>query len=143
MLTDEEISEQAARVVIERTERQQAAFDKVWQYFVVEKHPQSVRFAPYPGFDPRVVYAFRGTDGEKCALGLFIEESTYTSKLEGFSVRDLLQERLLQGLLPEDELFCCDLQKAHDRIKPREKWLERIEENLRQTARMYRLEVPT
>lgn len=54
----------------------QEIFNKVWQYFVVEKHPRSVE-------GDLCYYRHPSGDGRRCAAGLFISDAEYRKSLEG------------------------------------------------------------
>lgn len=52
---------------------EQEAFDKVWKYFLIEKHNYS--------FDGDSCY-FRSPGGEKCAVGVLIPDEEYNYNFE-------------------------------------------------------------
>ncbi len=59
----------------------QEAFDKVWQWFVVERH--SISSAPVTG-----TCKYR-SDGNKCAIGVLIPDEVYTTLIEYRTIEDL------------------------------------------------------
>jgi hypothetical protein len=65
----------------------QEIFNKVWDWFVVQKKPRSIR-----GNIRGNQCAYRGElDGERtcCAVGLFIADEDYHPDMESMSVREL------------------------------------------------------
>lgn len=63
--------------------------------------------------------AYRGTDGNKCAIGLLIPDELYTPEMEGHTVRALVKAfPFLRGVLSiendEDLEFLTKLQITHD-----------------------------
>lgn len=62
---------------------------------------------------------YRGLDGAKCAVGLFIPDDIYDSKMEGRSFSDILNGKPeLIKKMPLTEFGMHDLQGVHDDSKP-------------------------
>jgi hypothetical protein len=129
----------------------QQAFDKVWDWFVVQKNP--------PSFDGRSCRyrANQTPNGPRCALGLFIPDEEYTVRIENGGIRWLQQAhpdlvaRWLPGLGFE---FLAQLQWAHDQAALRTTigttfneevettFNEEVETRLRGVARSFSLSIP-
>jgi len=121
-------------------ETSQEIFDAVWRHFVVENRPRSYsdrRYAPC---------AYRGRDGARCAVGIFIPDESYRptmdSEHQDTGVRVLLEkgefhhDSALEEFIANHVGFLVKLQKAHDRPNMP------IAVSLRDVAREERLEVP-
>lgn len=106
----------------------QEAFDRVWRHFVIEGNPQSM------GADG-VTCRYRGENGARCAVGLFIPDSEYSESLEGCSL-DLIEPLppSLEALGMRDLLRA--MQWAHDGSGP-------IALALRKVARDFDLAIPS
>lgn len=84
----------------------QECFDKVWDWFVVNRNPQSVKDN---------VCQYRGPNGTKCAAGVLIPDEDYDIGFEGFSVgggNDSLNQYISN--LVQDYNFLRKLQGIHD-----------------------------
>ena len=121
-------------------ETEQEIFDLVWQHFIVEKHPRS--FVDVS----QVRCAYRGVDGARCAVGLFIPDELYDKSMD-FNDDDSGVEPLLDAgyFDKDDDLrefirdhvdFLSVLQRAHDSAQ------YPLEGNLRDVATVHKLEVP-
>lgn len=124
----------------------QRVFNKVWDYFVVQKKPQS------RGIGIFGACKYRSADGNKCAIGCLIPDELYSPEFdspgEGLSsaVDDLVttipEFRLALGSvvdLAEENMMrlLLSLQCAHD------EYFDEIEDALRNVASTYNLEVPS
>lgn len=58
----------------------QEIFDKVWQYYIVEKHKRSIERGV-------CLYRHPGADGRRCAAGLLIADEHYSPEIEGYAAR--------------------------------------------------------
>lgn len=86
----------------------QQVFDKIYTHFIIEGNPRSITIEGE--------CRFRGKNGTKCAIGLFIPDEVYEEKMETLGIASLFQnyptmEDIL-GDLSEFELST--LQKYHD-----------------------------
>lgn len=62
------------------------------------------------------VCSYHGTEGKKCAIGMFIPNEHYTNYMEGNSVLSLLQDfPYVIDLMPMDKVACNDFQGIHDK----------------------------
>ena len=98
----------------------QQAFDKVYEYFVTEKHKPSMigarcRFRSQPN----------NVNSPRCAVGLFIED--YMEELEEMDVNKLMREGYIPKIIFEtkvdqgcDIAFWVAIQQAHDLSATRE-----------------------
>lgn len=92
----------------------QEMFNKVWDWFVVGKNLPSATIDDY--------CRYRGVNGAKCAIGIFIPDTVYNASMEGLAVRKLLQEypELIPFVTPTDcdiplvIPFLVKMQSAHD-----------------------------
>jgi len=116
----------------------QDAFGKVWEYFVVERHPQAMADDGYCAW-------FVPATGDKCAIGCLMtdeeaSESRYYNELE---LRDFMRGR---AIIPEGDAwfqFLNLLQAAHDDYEPSDGDFHAfIETRLRVVANEYKLAVP-
>lgn len=109
---------------------QQQAFDKVWQWFVVDKNPRSM-------VGTRCQY--RGTSGAKCALGVLIPDALYDDILdEGMSYQSVVDR---VGLPPWYK-FWKQLQGCHDDTSREDDFTTGITDNLTNFATTYSLDIP-
>jgi hypothetical protein len=123
----------------------QEIFDKVWQYFIVEKHKRSVATATYNN-DETCFYRHPCGDGRRCIVGLFIADEHYEGRLETLlpydgRVSEALARSGLEGVTSTSPLgdFMRSMQKAHDRSEG-----EYVDATLlRGVAALYELEVPS
>lgn len=122
--------------------RQQRIFARVWQHFVVEKAPLSVRDAEDGDemYSDRVLCFYRGDNEAKCAVGLFIPEERYDVSLEGEQVESLWRKEYLEDTVEADDLrLLTDLRNDHDNAASLG---DPIEGLLRTTAGAYGLQIP-
>lgn len=113
------------------------AFNCVWQYFIVERHPQAI--------DPTTRRCcYRTSDGNKCAAGCLIPDELYSPDWETSTINhirtavsslSLLFEGVASNLLAE-------LQHNHDSLPPRH-FHHDFERKLRDIAKTYHLAIPT
>lgn len=131
-----------------RKARQQAIFDKVWQYFVVDKKPFNA--GRYAG-TPRPSY--RSANDARSIYGLFIDDAKYTPSLEELLPANLFWEGVLgRGVTGADAILLDDLQNAYAGsslshegkivVDPSAPKLS-LEERLRRIGNDYGLEVPS
>lgn len=106
----------------------QRALDKVWDWFVVQKKPQS-RWSN--------TCMYRGPKGTMCAVGLLIPDSEYLDSLEGNTSAEA--RRACPSLRQYPEEFLCELQAAHDNLVfgP-----EKMASTLTKIAKEFALQVP-
>ena len=90
----------------------QEIFDKVWNHFVVERKPRSFDYTLDGGCSCR----YRDSKGNRCAVGLFIDDADYHPSLEGASVSILVREGRLPTALLAHLPLLRDLQRAHDQL---------------------------
>ena len=120
----------------------QEAFDKVWERFVVEGRPASVRVV---NGTKRCKY--RGPRGARCAVGLLISGDEYRPEMEGKSAGELVEAFDPPSLRALDCNFLEDLQNAHDdaatwpSYKKGRGFRDRIAHRLRTVAETYGIEV--
>lgn len=84
-------------------------FNVVWNHFVVQ--------GGAPSMDEIGYCRYRGLNGSKCALGLFIPDDRYTTDLEGDTISEIL-EKLGDDLFDLQDVsnnFVFTLQQSHDR----------------------------
>lgn len=114
----------------------QEIFNKVWQYFVVEKHTRSTEGG-------KCFYRHPSGDGRRCVVGLFIKDEEYHKTLETFGAHnpDVLFTLVKSGVLESWRVqdFLRDLQIAHDQSAG--EFVE--EERLRQSAASFKIKVPS
>jgi hypothetical protein len=111
----------------------QEVINKVHQYFIVEKHPQSIEVISGQ-------CRYRNPVGNKCAIGCLIPDSIYTKDMEALTVKSLLNRypdvsRTL-NIQDEDIEFLDALQRIHD------KRFESFERELKYICNIYALEYP-
>lgn len=118
---------------------QQEIFNRVWQHFIIERQPRSVTSDGH--------CRYRGPEGAKCAVGLFIPDDCYSPWMEGLGADCILAEARnqkhvlpseLTELLSEHPALLRDLQNLHDKGTSR---LE-FERALVELADSYNLWVP-
>lgn len=140
----------------------QEAFDRVWQWFVVDKNN--------PSIDPGTrMCVYRGPDGTRCALGVLLPDDLYSPHLEGLNARTMFSgfflnedesdtiavavkpvTAWLNTELADNDRLVVALQKAHDMAAnnglsptpPLEVFHRELEMRLRDLALSYRLQVP-
>lgn len=119
----------------------QQIFDRVWHHFLVEKQPFS--------YDPATGGCYyRGADGARCAVGLFIPDSVYKEEMEQ-PFCDLVCSsdapgRLRAFLAKHEDLFM-KLQEAHDSAPGYGSAAARraaFRSDLRRIAKRFGLQVP-
>lgn len=118
----------------------QKMFDKVWQWFVVEKNPQSVKE------DTPDECLYRGPNGAKCAVGCVMPDSAYSTKIEGLSVARLKVDSPAKTLAWASKLpfISSALQNIHDAWRPDEQgdFTPYMEKELTKLAERHELRVP-
>lgn len=114
----------------------QEIFNKIWQHFVVEKNPRSMR---------ENLCVYRGFGGAKCAVGILIPDELYDPRFEKQSWGTLCREstlpefRKLQEFLGEiNEGFLEDMQAIHDSSF----LFETYESSMREQAERWALTIP-
>jgi|SRR6478609_4682288 len=120
---------------------QQEIFTKVWDHFIVSKAPLS--FVKSEEAEPRCRY--RGPNGEKCAVGLFIDDAAYDETIEGRDVQQLIIDHLAPEVVEENPLLFLDLQAAHDNATKPEVGDDahaEMADALRHVAKQWGLSVP-
>lgn len=114
----------------------QEAFDKVWQYFVVEGHPKAI------SGNGKCYY--RSPDGHKCAAGCLIPDELYNSRWETSSIEAVMcmddAIALLFSRVDPDLLQA--LQWAHDQAQ-RPSFHTDLQVRLRRVAEEFNLPIPT
>lgn len=135
---------------------EQEAFNRVWQFFVVEKHPQSkvYRCCTAKGGGAACAYDSNGT---RCAVGCLLGEDTI-AKLTAESMLTVAIDSLIgesrsyhneevYSLLKRDlgdlpVAFLQRLQRCHDKHPFETTFTEQIETNLRQFSEWQGLRIP-
>ena len=115
---------------------QQQVFDKVWNYFVVEKHE--------PATNCGDCY-YRTEEGRKCAIGIFIPDEVYYEDMECCEPRPLVNLLLDMGydeLNGMDDNFLLDLRECHDFSAVYGDFCLSIKDSLTKLAENYGLQVP-
>lgn len=92
----------------------QEAFDRVWDWFVVQGKGPSI--TPTRSTDGGITCMYRSLDGFKCALGVLIPDSEYRHDMEYKTVEEIRAE----GILPLSldglpDSFLKRLQDCHDK----------------------------
>jgi hypothetical protein len=112
----------------------QEAFNEVWNWFVVEKHPKSVG---EPG--SRYVLGndckYRGPNGNKCAIGVLIPDELYDEEWDGGRGANL-REIQLEEWKNLDWALLKEMQECHDYD------FLNMEPRLRRIAEDYELSIP-
>lgn len=85
-------------------------FDKVWDHFIVKKRPRSFDFT----LDGGCACRYRDSKGNRCAVGLFIDDADYHPDMENASVGILVQKGRIPSALLAHLPLLRDLQRAHD-----------------------------
>lgn len=114
---------------------QQEAFDKVWQWFVVEGHGKSMTA-------DRSSCAYRGEGGRKCAIGVLLSDESCARILNNMAVDASPQIRELSELQGLGLPFLRDLQQAHDCTAYAEHFTLDIKQRLTKLAATYGLIIP-
>ena len=117
----------------------QEILDKVWGHFVTGR--------ARPGVDQRGVCVYRSDMGTTCAIGCLIPADEQFVPLHRYGADVILMldsfPHLVQEALGEvDVEFLEVMQLLHDRAAITQSFHETLEEQLRSTARMWRLKVP-
>ena len=113
---------------------EQEAFNKVWEHFVANKQPRSVKGSSC---------AYRGDNGTKCAVGVLIPDVLYDPNAENVLVisnSNPIIARWMQGPLNGlSGSFLWALQQAHDNnVKFKD-----IKEGLIEVAKQCNLQIPS
>lgn len=104
------------------TEDPQEIVNLIWEHFVVNNGPRSMRI------DRPNCCVYRGKDGAKCAAGLLIPDQEYNSSMEGKAIAYLI------GVPSKALRLISELQLWHDDrwgIEPRERAIEALKELIR------------
>jgi hypothetical protein len=116
----------------------QEAFDKVWQWFVVEGHGPSV--------NDQGSCMYRGIGGAKCAAGVLIPDDIYEPAMEGKTIwRVVDMFKKLVPLLGSGTPFISDLQRVHDQSAmaySSQEFSAAVTKRLRTIAKAHHLNVP-
>ena len=117
----------------------QEMLNKVVEHFIVDPHPPGIEVKTMSGREVKWLCRLRTTDGRKCAIGMFIPDSTYSSYMEDQSLAKLASG-LGETIVSQDVGFLWTLRQAHDRWAA----LEGIslEAELREVARRFGLNFP-
>jgi len=140
---------------------QQEILDRVWNYFITQKNPQSMS-TEADSTTPICMY--RTSTGNRCAVGVLIPDENYHPGLEDLGAvdwivtkireRDRLQnpdplpalEQLgedMRALLLEHETFLTKIQTAHDTTPLEDETFEdMLRERLTRIAHRFSLKVP-
>lgn len=108
----------------------QPAFDKIWDWFVVQKKPRSTSDH---------ACAYRGANGARCPVGLLLPDSEYKSDFEGDSVKFV--RRHTHALRQYPLKFLEALQSSHDEANPA-MFAREFQDRLREIAAEFKLTVP-
>jgi len=117
---------------------QQEAFDKVWDWFVVQKNPPSVN-------QETGMCKFRGPKNTKCAVGVLIPDNLYHKEYEAYVISEIKGTETLKDLFSLLSLsFLSDLQTAHDvaAIPTGLKFTSKVTSELTELAATYNLKCP-
>jgi hypothetical protein len=111
----------------------QQVFDKVWDHFITKKNPPSIRD------DGRCVY--RGPDGSKCAIGIFIPDEKYFPEMDVNSGHIPL---LLDDIILNVSILY-EFRRAHDSSahRPQPSFHEKMKLQLIAIAVKHRLTYPS
>lgn len=116
-------------------------FDTVWNHFVVNKGPRSAK-EPYREMGSAGRCLYRGQDGAKCAIGLFIPDERYHSEFDmiGAPGMRVIKDETLHDIIEQSITIetLRELQRCHDDTYTKS-FHETIEINLRQFAKRYKL----
>ncbi len=114
----------------------QEIFDKVWNWFVVEKHA--------PSYDTELrCCRYRDPSGNKCAVGVIIPDEKYEKEMENTT----LQQLSMQFGFSDNLFLMARLQSAHDDAvhvnkATGESFLDYITKGLTELAHHNKLVVP-
>lgn len=115
----------------------QECFNRVWDWFVVQKKPQSV--------DADGLCKYRGPDGARCAAGVLIADEHYCGEPGivqfGYPETAACQMLIKSGVQEADLRLVRLMQRAHDGA-PSGRFHEYLEAELRSVARDFNLTVP-
>lgn len=115
----------------------QEAFSKVWQWFVVEKHPQCAENG---------LCLYRGPNGNKCAIGCFIPDGEYRVEFDSTVGNTTAADVIPQcpSLVNLDTILFSIIQTVHDRYEFDEPWefTEHMNEKLTDIAHDFSLTIP-
>lgn len=88
-------------------------FDRVWRWFVVDRHPPSVVFDD----EGEYLCVYNGKHGTRCAFAALLTDTELeriaTHKLEGKSATTVIDELRLERF-GDYRIFCDKLQRCHD-----------------------------
>lgn len=117
----------------------QEVFNKVWDWFIVQKNPQSVDYEE----EDCKYRIFKEDKTLKCAIGCLIPDDLYEPKMDegaGYNCKSLLliypTLKKTLDIKDEDFEFLSDLQTAHDYD------FHRLEGQLISIAKLYSVDVP-
>lgn len=85
----------------------QDIFDRVYNHFIVNRQPRSVRDSATSTF-----CLYRGDNGERCAGGLFIVDDLYNEEIEGERIGELTS--YLEPGCSAHIALLTELQRVHD-----------------------------
>jgi hypothetical protein len=115
----------------------QECFNKVWDWFVVNKNPQSIKDN---------VCQYRGPNGAKCAAGVLMPDENYSVEFEGCSIGGI--NICLNGFfnnLVQDVSFIKQMQDVHDAwisIRRDGEFLDYMTTKLTKLAQEHNLQIP-
>ena len=141
----------------------QEIFDTVYRHFIIEKQRFSFETQASGEFE---ACRYRGPNGEKCAVGLFLPDDEYNPEMENAQLRTLILTDEPNRISPSLVALCGGpdhtfvdinpnfklldaLQQAHDRAAssvPQEgadRCRQDFEISLTRIARQYHLTIPT
>jgi len=118
----------------------QEIFDKVWNHFVVNKGPASFN-------NESGMCKYRGDNGAKCAVGLFIPDEDYDPKIENYTANADRVTSLLPFTVNDSKVsYLLELQRCHDRavqyLTNTEDFYIVVERRLRELAELHNLLIP-
>lgn len=107
----------------------QEIFDAVWNYFIVEKHPQAIT--------GEVQCVYRG-EQSNCAVGCQLPDELYDAKMESFPIEEVMFDfwKVAEFFGEENAELLGLLQDAHDN------WFPELEYRLREIAADHSLKTP-
>lgn len=126
----------------------QEAFDKIWDWFVVQRKPMSTN---------GVSCRYRGDGGAKCAVGVLIPDELYSESVEGWMAYDIMVNcgqtarpavcELNRWLRKETTItvqFLSDVQRLHDNqvATPLYAFTQSMKDGLVRLAAQYKLKTP-
>jgi len=117
----------------------QQIFNRVWDWFVVNKKPASL--------SEEGVCQYRGPNGARCAVGIFIHDKDYDRECEGGAISDLLTSYSieLRNFVRDHILLLEELQAVHDRAADGcsiSEFSEAIKYGLIELAEEFELHIP-